>query len=244
MRKPQAPEVVLKALEKAGPAGTTARRLADQTGIPPRTVRHALSTLERLRRIERVGSRNVRLRGFADQPPIPLPTPGGLRLWKALRDGDQPAYITGLDVLAPYAQHFVQTFPHIVIADRGTGPEVSYALAEAGFTVQQPGAAALAPNADALVIVRELATRQRYGAADHVAPAELAWLDLFREARAGYPIAPTELGRVLQTVLSQGAARSRLTTIARDHFATELRAVLEDRSDTAFGARVAAGLRA
>ena len=242
-KRKQARDRVLETLEKAGPAGVAATELARLTGVPGRTVRHALTKLERLDRIDRLHMGRVRLRAFADEPHVPLATAGGARLWTLLRKADLPAYITGLDVLAPYAQHLVHRFPHIVIADRGAGSEVSYALAEAGFVVVPPGAAATTPDLDTTVIVRERATRLRYGARDNVAPAELAWLDLYREVRAGYPLAPTELGRILQAALGQGATRNRLEWVARDHFGAELQELLEGRSGSDFVARVRAGFR-
>ena len=234
----------MDALQKRGALGATPAELTAATGIPPRTVTHALRALSDLKRIDRLGYRHVRAKNFGDQPPRHLTTDGGRRIWETLQDADLPAYLTGLDVLAPYAQHFINRFPHIVIVDRETGPMVGYALIEAGFTVLPPGTTALTPDADTTVIVRDLASWRRYGVRTHLAPAELAWVDLYREVRVGYPFAPTELGRLLRAILNQGGNRHRLETISRDHFAADIRAILNNGGGAGLTKRVATGFRA
>lgn len=195
--------------------------------------------------VERFHRGYVRVVSEEFRPPISLPNHEASQLWFTLQQQSLPAYLTGLDVLAPYAHHFLFEFPHLVVALTGTGQDVAHRFAASGFTVlqdQQPPAAA---PLERVVVLRELSRWTRYPIRAHVAPPELAWLDLYREVRRKTIRLPAaELGRLLNQILRQPDAENRLRRLAREHFKDEIDAILDRNPRSAFANSIVRGLQA
>lgn len=187
----------------------------------------------------------MRVASDESRPPIPLPSHEASQLWFTLQQQSLPSYLSGLDVLAPYAHHFLFEFPHLVVTLTGTGQDVAHRFAANGFTVlqdQQPPAAA---PLERVVVLRELSRWTRYPVRAHVAPPELAWLDLYREVRRKTIHLPaTELGRLLNQILRRPGAESRLRGLAREHFKDEIDAILDRRPRSTFATSIVRGLQA
>jgi hypothetical protein len=241
---PDTRERVYAVVAGAGHAGVAIRDLPELTGISERTAWRIVAELQEAGEVERLVPGRVRVPSEAARPPIPLPTPEAEELWFMLEQESLPAYLSGLDVLAPYAHHFLFEFPHLVVALKGTGQDVAHRFAASGFTVlqdQQPPAAAPLPR---IVNLRELSRWTRYSIHAHVAPPELAWLDLYREVRRGaIHLPPAELGRLLNQVLRRRGAEKRLRALAREHFKGEVESILDGHPKTPIATSVARGAR-
>lgn len=232
-------------LERAGAAGVRRAELQRLTGLPQRTLTRELDRLVQHGTIERAGHGVFRRPNAAAAAPA-LPTPGAEQVWQALQTGSLPAYLSGLDVLSAYVEHFVFQAPHLVITDRGAADTVATVLQQAEFVVLDPaGSGVRTPQDDRLVLLRELTTWRRYGVRGHLAPPELAWVDLYREVRRGrLAIGPLELGRILANLFQAGGDRRKLLTYARGHFGVEIRQLLSvGQPTTEFMAAVAQGYR-
>jgi hypothetical protein len=234
-------ERVYDHVASSGPGGVAVRDLARLLGISDRTAWRIVAELEDDGEIDRFVRGRVRVASDSARSPLWLPSGEAEELWVLLEQEALPAYLSGLDVLAPYAHHFLFEFPHLVVALKGTGQDVAHRFAASGFTVLQDQPSAVGPLAR-LVILRELSRWTRYPVHAHVAAPELAWLDLYREVRRGaIQLQATELGRLLNQVLRRGGAEKRLRALAREHFKEEIGSILDQQPTAAFAAAVARG---
>jgi len=215
--------------------------LAEELVLPGRTVERIIRALIDNGELTRPEPGMVRVPQAVGQPPQPLPTPEAAALWKILNDEDLPAYLTGLDIVGGFAHHHLIDFPHLVIAELHTGEDLSFTLAGHGFIVMRPGATVEAERKQQLVIVDELRRWRRYQVADHLAPPELAWVDLYRYVKKGViKIDPWELGAILGNLLDAGFAARRIRTFGRD-VSPEIALILDDAPTSAFAHAVRSG---
>jgi hypothetical protein len=243
---PSSVERVYEQVVAAGPSGLDIRNLHESLGLSQRTIWRLIAQLETEGRIDRFAPSHVRIRREdEDQKLQRLPSREADELLRLLRAEALPAYLSGLDVLAPYAHHFLFEFPHLVVTLKGTGRDVAHGFAAVGFTVlqdqQQPAAAPLSQ----IVVLRELSRWTRYPTHNHLATPELAWLDLYREVRRGtFELPARELGRILEQLLRRSGAEKRLRALAREHFKGEIESILNNQPQGPFATAVAHGLRA
>lgn len=231
-------------LEAAGPAGISVRELAERVGLPERTTRYQLHRLGS-DLVDRYRHGWVRLGGQRRTPPVAITSDAGLRIWRLIRENRWSAYITGLDVLGGMTHHYVLSFPHVVVVEPEFGDELEDALSRNRFVVVRAGTALpRVSDVDRLVIVRRARSwvAPVYQVRDHIAPPELAWIDLYREARSGtFPISGQELGRLLSEFTADPDSRRRFETVVRRHFGGELGAALRGTFKNLFAETVAAG---
>jgi hypothetical protein len=243
---PSSAERIYEQVVAAGPSGLNIRELPALLRLSQRTIWRLIAQLETEGRIDRFAPGYARVRREdADQKLHRLPSGEADELLRLIRTNGLPAYLSGLDVLAPYAHHFLFEFPHLVVALKGTGRDVAHTFAAVGFIVlqdqQQPAAAPLSQ----VVVLRELSRWTRYPTRNHLATPELAWLDLYREVRRRtLELPPRELGRILEQLLRRAGTDKRLRALAREHFKGEIDSILDDQPRGTFAAAVTHGLRA
>jgi hypothetical protein len=239
-------EQILGLLRKAGSLGLPAHGLSPHLGIPDRTLRYAVAGLVARGLVERPKRGVYRIADRRSQRKAPLATESGRRIWRVLADEDAAAYISGLDVIGGRAHQFIMGFPHMVVAQTGRAGDVDFALSRAGFAVRPMREVPLLGDADSVVLLSEGRgwIQPIYQVREHVAPPELAWLDLYRAARDGnYPIRGGELGRILADLLTDPGFEQRFRVLARRHLAHELLPIIDDGRVAGFAADVAYGLR-
>jgi hypothetical protein len=134
------------------------------------------------------------------------------------RDLGYDAHLTGFDLLAPHAHQFVFAYPHLVYADPSAFEALSMELPKRGFVVvpARPGPKAMTPDPSSVVVLRRQPNPEQYGVRGHVAPVEKAWVDTLRETlRGNLEISYLELGRILRSLVDQGADLRYLRRYAR-----------------------------
>lgn len=240
MPGPSAKDAILEVVQSRGERGVTVREIMERLQLPRRTAYRVVSELESEGKVNRPAHGVIRVPTATPK----LPTPEADRLWRLLREQDRPAYLTGLDVVGGFAHHFLMDFPHVVVAAPGTGDDLAFDATAEGFVVVSRAADVAIGERTNLLIVRERRRWQRYAIVDHVAPPELAWVDLYRDAAKGLvPVDPWEVGAILRNLLDAGFSKKRLRTFARDA-SPEILAVLDGQPQTPFGRAVLEGARA
>jgi HTH domain len=228
-------------LGECGPGGAKIDDLPEVLGVSRRTVWRAVDDLIATGAADRHAPGRIRARAFRGSPPAMLPNEQAEQLWRILDRRKLPAYLSGMDVLAGQAHHFVFDYAHVVVTQPGTGTDVAGEIARAGFMAMQAGRLSFDAELTRVVVVRELSW-ERYPIVCRLAPPELAWVDLYREVRRkSFAFPPAELGRILQSILVDPAARQRLATFARDHFTGEIESIIAGDPEPGFASQVAAG---
>ncbi len=220
-------EQILSILGTRGALGVHVREVADRLSAPLRTVREDLASLERAELVERPTRGIYRLSAASES--VPMLSPTGQQIWRALSERRLPAYLSGLDIIGGAAQQFLFIFPHLVISLPASVDDVDWALTGAGFAVRPLGTNTMLPNTDHVVLLGSAADWRNpiYQVRENLAPAELAWLDLLRavETRA-FPISGFHLGQILGN-LRRDARYERLQVLARRQPARNLLPLLK-----------------
>jgi DNA-binding MarR family transcriptional regulator len=235
---------VLAVIAEGGGVGVPVTDITVSTGLPRKSVQRVLASLVEQGVIERAARGVYRTADGRRQRKVSLATDSGNRIWRALFDNDLPAYVSGLDVVGGYTHQFVMGFPHLVVVDPGRAADVDFALSRGRFAVRPMRDVPLLADADRTVLLTEARTRHHPTSQvrSHLAPAELAWLDLYRAARAGnYPITGGELGRMLAVLVRDARFERRLRTLDRRYLAGEVASVLDGAAASGFASTVADG---
>jgi hypothetical protein len=228
-------------LGECGPGGAKIDDLPGALEVSRRTAWRAVDDLIAEGVADRYAPGRIRARAFRGSPPATLPNEQAEQLWRTLDQRHLPAYLSGMDVLAGLGHHFVFDYAHILVTQPGTGTDVAAEIARAGFMAMQAGRLSFDAELTRVVVVRELSW-ERYPIVCRLAPPELAWVDLYREVRRkSFAFPPAELGRILQSVLADPAARQRLATFVRNHFTGEIESIIAGAPEPGFATQVAAG---
>jgi hypothetical protein len=228
-------------LRAAGQYGITVAQIAHQLGRSNRQVERLLRAQSA---VERIAPGRYRLREGV-QPTRAILTETGEKIWRVLAKTGLDAYLTGLDVVADAAQHQLLAFPHIVVVETGGAEDLAASLDAEGLIPVLGGTLPAIADPDRVVVVREARGRSApvYQIRHHVAPPEVAWIDLYREVRNGViALEPKELGRMLGNLLRMPGFEPRFKTIARRHFARELLPIGRANTDRGRARAITAGL--
>ena len=233
---------LVRHLAQCGPAGTRVDLLPEVLGVSRRTAWRAVGELVAEGDAERHAPGRIRSGEFFGVPPGVLPNVLARDLWMVLDRKQLPAYLSGMDLLAGYAHHFLPDFAHLVVAQTGTGSDIASDLAREGFLVMRAGMLSIDADLTRVVILRELTVWDRYPIIRRLAPPELAWIDLYREVRRKmFQFQPAELGRILSALVADPGSEARLRTMARYHYTEEIESILDGRPEAEFAVAVADG---
>jgi hypothetical protein len=213
-----------KVLQDAGASGFTAEDIAAEFGRSRRQAERWLRPLRDSRALEQTAHGRYRIRA-AGEPMRPILTNTGEQVWRLLVNAGVDAYLSGFDLIANRSHHHLMAFPHLVVAERGGAEDLAADIDAAGLVPVVGYDLPAVADVDRIVIVREARGRTVpiYQIRQHLAPPEVAWIDLYREVRRGVvALEPDELGRILVNLLREPGFKERFELIARRHYAAEL----------------------
>ena len=231
-------------LRATGPFGATVPQLVARLERSPRQVERLLRARLQAHEVERIAPGRYRLRATG-QPPQPILTETGEQVWRLLANAGVDGYLSGLDVVAEASHHHLLTFPHLVVVEPGGAEELAASIDRVGLIPTVGETLPAVADPDRVVVIREARGRRApvYQIRYHLAPPEVAWIDLYREVRNGtIPIEPQELGRMLGNLLRAPGFQARFETIARRHFARELLPIGAPQTTRGLARPIAAGL--